>query len=479
MKPVDEPALKSYFFGKGYQDLWATIVESWQRNLTSAQDHFAKTGTAFSKEMPEKAMAVLWLSAGISVIVFGTFFFLTVSMLHIAVLFSLFLVIYLIFSVIYLLERVYLLVKGFSAVCPQCHGKYPLPHYLCSKCGKKHRKLIPSKYGILFRRCQCGKELPSTFFLEREKLTALCPDEECGYTMDSGNFIARKAFVSVVGGPAVGKSAFLFSAVEQLIERKLPGLGLRTSFLDSHTEAEFQGVKGLLDQGLPPTKTVKKLPRALNLRVEGEGETTRVLYLYDPAGEAYGETAGLVEHRYQDYFSGMVFLVDPFSIPLVRAEYAGEVKTFEDPLRPSDMLIEDALARVLIGLEEHFDLAKTAQIKKPIAVVVNKIDAFDLEQRIGEEAVLQRLRENPALQDLAAARDLVIREQLLLWDQGAFLQQLEARFRKVRYFACSSLGRMPDTSGQAFEGRGILDPLMWILGTSDPIFQDVRAQQAA
>lgn len=40
MSIATEPAIKSYFFGKGYQDLINVIKESWQRNLASAGDFF-------------------------------------------------------------------------------------------------------------------------------------------------------------------------------------------------------------------------------------------------------------------------------------------------------------------------------------------------------------------------------------------------------------------------------------------------------
>lgn len=36
-----QPAKVSYFFGKGYSDLWNTIKESWSRNIHSAGDQFS------------------------------------------------------------------------------------------------------------------------------------------------------------------------------------------------------------------------------------------------------------------------------------------------------------------------------------------------------------------------------------------------------------------------------------------------------
>ena len=35
-----EPAIKSYFFGKGYRDLTATIKASWAANIVTAEPHW-------------------------------------------------------------------------------------------------------------------------------------------------------------------------------------------------------------------------------------------------------------------------------------------------------------------------------------------------------------------------------------------------------------------------------------------------------
>ena len=471
-----EPAIKSYFFGKGYTDLGRTIAESWRRNLASAGDEFAKATTLWPGSYSAKALAILRWTAGISVVVFGTTFFLLVSAVHITVLLSFFLLIYLGFTLVYLSERGYLAWKQFFTVCPACHGKKPLPEYLCPQCGGVHRRLVPSPYGILRHTCTCGRKLPATFFLNRGVLQARCP--ECQHLLKPGNTEARKVFVPIFGGPSVGKSAYLFSAVRQLVEQEAPRLGLRPSFLEPATAGEIERVRQQLAQGRPPDKTLDSLPRALNLQLERPGQSPRVLYLYDPAGEAFLGTEGLVMHRYQEYLSGLILLIDPFTIPAVQAEYADQLPAVRDALKPSALPVEDVLSRILIGMEEHFGLGETARIKVPVAVVLNKIDAFDLEQRIGEPEILRRIQSSPFPLDPDIARNRVLREQLVRWGQGDVVQQLEARCSELRYFTCSSLGRMPDSTTGAFEGRGVLEPLLWILGSADAVFSKERLQLA-
>ena len=236
------------------------------------------------------------------------------------------------------------------------------------------------------------------------------------------------------------------------------------TFPDTRVDGEIHRAWQNLANGLPPAKTVTSLPRALNAQVDRTGQEGRLLYMYDPAGEAFGETEGLQLHKYQDYLSGLVFLIDPFSIPEVREIYADRLPQVANALKPSQSPGRGRLRANPDRDGGHFGLEKGARIKKPVAVVINKIDAFGLEQRIGEPAVQARLRSTPAPADAEAIRNQIVREQLVRWGLSDLVHQLEIRCSLVRYFACTSLGRMPDGAARLLEGRGVLlEPLLWIL----------------
>jgi hypothetical protein len=463
--PIPAPAIKSYFFGKGFRDLRETIRASWWRNQESAQAHFHRGGALFSRdEWTEKAQGVLFGTAGVSVMVFGTVVFLAASAVHGVILLVLLAVIYTAFTVVYLAERGYLLARRFFTVCPECHEKASLPQYFCPACSAVHDQLIPSSYGILRHTCRCGQKLPATFFLGRGALESQC--RVCAKKLEQSHTESRKLFVPVTGAKSVGKSAFLYTALQALVDHGADELGLSHSFVEAGTEGDFQRVRDQLARGRRPDVTMDTLPRALTLRLDRPGQSPRVLYLYDPAGEAFADTQGTGLHKYQEYLSGLVFLVDPFAIPAVADEYRAQLAGQADALRPSTVPTEDTFARIVIGMEEFFKLKKGKRIRVPVAVVVSKADAFDLEERIGERAVDARMAMLPGA-SREAVRDTVVREQLRAWGEGPFVQQLETRCASVRYFTCSSLGRMPDSTGQAFEGRGVLDPLLWIIGEAD------------
>ncbi|MCB1037558.1 MAG: transposase, partial [Acidobacteria bacterium] len=227
---LPEPAVRSYFFGKGYRDLAATIRASWEKNLASAAKEFKAAAGLFPEHWGAKGLGVLRGSAGVSILLFGTVCFLAFSLVHVALLLLLFLLVYLGFSVLYLAERLYIAVKGFFSVCPECHEKMPLAHYLCPRCGEVHRRLIPSSYGILRRTCLCGEKLPTTFWGGRGAIPARCPWSECQHLLSASIAESRKHFIPIYGGPAVGKSAFLVSGVSELIDQ-MPSRGFECFFL--------------------------------------------------------------------------------------------------------------------------------------------------------------------------------------------------------------------------------------------------------
>lgn len=460
-----DPAIRSYFFGKGYRDLGATITESWHRNLASANDFFAKAPGGDSSE--NIFISGVWRAAGISTLVFGTVFFVFASVLHVVFLSFFFAIVYIGFTLLWLIERGYLGIRSFFMACPHCHAHSTIPEYFCDGCGAIHAKLLPNSYGITSHLCQCGKKLPATFFFNRGRLQARCPI--CHENIAREHVESRRIFVPVMGGPSAGKSAFLFGAVRQLIEHDASKLGFNAELFDKRSESAYRRMVGLLRSGDTPEKTTDPIPRAFNVGLHKGGKLAFLLYLYDPAGEAYQDAEKLSAHGFNDYLSGMIFVVDPFAIPAVRDKYDSNLKRQQASLKPSRLPIEDAIDRLLLTLESDFGLSKTAQVRQPLAIVLNKVDAFDLEEIIGESAVDRSFAawkgKGPA--DRSTVRSSLLRTQLLDWGEQAFVSRIDGRFSNVRYFSCSALGRMPDKSGVQFNANNVLPPLMWIFNKID------------
>lgn len=49
---------------------------------------------------------------------------------------------------------------------------------------------------------------------------------------------------------------------------------------------------------------------------------------------------------------------------------------------------------------------------------------------------------------------------LVRWGLLCLVHQIETRCQPVAYFACTSLGRMPDATSRPLAGRGVLPPLL-------------------
>lgn len=118
------------------------------------------------------------------------------------------------------------------------------------------------------------------------------------------------------------------------------------------------------------------------------------------------------------------------------------------------------------NLEKMFGLKDKDTLKRNLAVVINKVDIPTLEEKIGETAAQQYLAENAkTCKSYMDARDAVCRNFLEEYGAGNFVRTAEAKFKTVRYFTCSALGH--NHEGQPYEGKNVVDPVMWLLQQAD------------
>lgn len=461
-----QPAIKSYFFGKGYRDLWNTIAESWKLNLGSAKSFWVTASRRWNNGSFEILAAIAMAFAALSVVLFGTLWFGILSAVHIVILAIFFSIIYLLFSFFWIIERIYMLWHGVFVVCPICHEKYDLPHYQCPNCSVIHTRLIPNSYGILKRTCQCGEKLPTTFYNGRNKLTAKCPNEHCARTLETG--VAKPICIPIIGGPSVGKTCFLSAATRELIENVATRNSWKIRFLNSQNADMYARVAEDFENGVLPAKTVERTPTAFNFFVgSSKWSPEKLMYFYDSAGEAFHDTDDLVSHKFYGYLHGFLFVIDPFSIPELLEEYEDNLKIYGRQIKPSDLMLEDCFDTMLVNLEKNHDIKLEQRINKPCAVVINKIDAFDLEDRIGENAIRQFLMQNSEIKDPDKASKILCERFFKECGLESFLRKLEQKFKNYRFFPSSALGRIPEDKDVAFKPYGVKEPLMWLLGQAD------------
>ena len=455
-----QPARVSYFFGKGYVDLGNTIKESWARNFSSAREQFSMARDKGFFTMG----GGMNLIAAISIFTFGSVISAFTTLAHIAILLMFFALIYTCFSLLWLIDRIYIMVNKIKNACPNpdCQASFLIPVYECPKCGAKHTKLVPGKYGIFKRTCLCGQKLPTTFLNGRGKLKAYCPvcDQPLiGYTA------SRQYAFPVIGGPSVGKTCFINMAIEQLISDVAPERNWEVNFISETEEKDHALAMKALNNGIRLQKTELSSLTAYQLMLKLPHEKiTRRVYVYDISGEMFSNSSDVQHNLAYSYANGFIFLIDPLTL----AQFVMEVEDTVDPnaYGASAKDFGDILDIMLMNLNLMFGLKDKDTVKRNLAVVINKVDIPTLEEKIGSEAIRQYISDHSeTCTNTMDARDAVCREFLEKYGAGNFVRTAETKFKTVRYFTCSALGH--NEEGKPYQGKNVVDPVMWLLSEAD------------
>ncbi len=329
-------------------------------------------------------------------------------------------------------------VRRASYECPSDHERFALPVYLCPACGVEHHRLVPGRWGIFKRECQCGQTaLPTTVIAGRQKVPQQCP---AGHPMSGFLGFAENLPVAIVGGPSAGKSTFLAGA---LVELDAPGAGVYMQPLSESRDAHSRLVEAMR-AGVTPEKTVDEQRPALVAEVQGTGRS-RALYAYDLAGEVYSAEDKVRGLRFLARSAGIVLLVDPFAIGHVAEDRAQQLRAESDKLLPSSEDPMRVYERLLSTLKE----AGADTKEMPLAVVIAKSDALGVQQEID------------ALSDAPGGAE---RAWLSANGAGNLVRSIEQDFKQIGWFSLSALGRMPNPNDRRpFVPRGALAPLLWVL----------------
>jgi hypothetical protein len=359
--------------------------------------------------------------------------------------------------------------------CPDCHHQMSIPVHICPNCSTEHTRLWPSAYGIFNHRCEghlpsgtvCDGILPTFKASSSTPIVQTCPN--CSRILEGLG--GTNIHIPIIGGPAVGKSHYIVTATKELIENHASLAGWDVTLPDSLHLRDYTNSVNLINAGkcLPKTSNANASAQAYNIQIRQKVNQAvpQLLYLYDAAGEYYTSDASAQQQEYFKYVHGALLIVDPFSIENVRAAYSTELQNDKEKggiIRPSGENPDTVYENMLMLFETKLNLKRNQKVKAPIAVVVTKCDAFDLEQRLGEAAARNYMAANPnKVRTLEDAVDRVVEEFLTNYGAGNFVRNLRSHFTKVRFFSCSAVG-IGNSSGSAtkFEGLRVLDPLLWL-----------------
>lgn len=369
-----------------------------------------------------------------------------------------------------LFNRLYATYYRITIRCPNCHAEMPIPVYICDRCGTPHDRLWPSVYGVRYHECKgrlpdgavCRNRLPTADWWGRRRLDQVCP--ACGHTLAQGIGRETNVHIPIVGGPAAGKTNFLVAATYELKEVYGPQRGLEVRLPTAEAEASLARAVGILRAGRPIEKTPDAEDSAPAYTVEIKrrgGRVPSLLYLYDAAGEHYTREERALRQVYFRYVQGVIFIIDPFSIDQVRAEYRDQLAAAPRTLAPSAENLESVYERMLRVMEASHGLHPGRRFPQPVAVVVTKVDAFDLERYIGLPAARELMRREPRLRFEEDAINVLVEQYLVQKGAYNFVSSLHSQFSAVKFFSCSALGYDP---ASRFKPVRTLQPLLWIMG---------------
>jgi hypothetical protein len=202
-------------------------------------------------------------------------------------------------------------VKNIRMTCPHCFERVNYPVYKCpgGECERLHRDVRPGRYGVFRRRCLCGTMLPTLLLLGSARLAAYCPYKGCGRSLEHRPGEAQEIVLPFFGAAGAGKTRLMYGIVALLRSAR----GLETEFADAATGLELSEVQDLLAPGKAPAKTAVALPRGQLLRVKSAGGT-RLLQLYDGAGERFYRSETTQELGFLSKARTFVLVIDPLSV---------------------------------------------------------------------------------------------------------------------------------------------------------------------
>lgn len=466
--PPSEPrgrdnSFEQYFLGQAWRDMAAIIKQSFTRNVEVAGQIMSR-----GSQLLQGSYALLlfpfafgfWLT-GAALVGFTIVFYALLCPVHLVVVTGGALLTLLLTGVLRAIEAARMARNRAFIQCAQCHDTVDHPIYVCPGCGCHHERLLPGRFGVLRRRCHCGCTLPTLFVLGRnERVPGYCP--KCMGQITESAGVVQNLPLALFAGRSAGKSCYAAALACTLDDEARRG--------DALVVPEGDGTRGWYDEvlksfrsGTERAPTDVGLLDAVILRI-GEDNGTRLVYLFDAAGETFRTLDQMRMDPAYGVLRGAFLLVDPFCLRSLRGMASATRDGNIANVRASTDLLDDpevVLGSMVQTLEQKMRIRPGGMIPVDLAVVVTKIDALRVPPVSNGDAdysaVIERwLRQRGATQFTKIARD---------------------RFRAVRYFGVSALGRSVDGSRRPFQPLGVLGPFVWLLECSGATLARARASR--
>lgn len=198
-------------------------------------------------------------------------------------------------------------------------------------------------------------------------------------------------------------------------------------------------------------------------RLGGSQKTlSTILSFYDSSGEDLASLDRTREQHYLAAADGLILLLDPFGFPENRTTAISRGVS-------TDALVDEprsVLRNVTEMLREAEQVRNGKKIKRPLAIVLAKIDAFFDE--VGPDHTVRSPSITGPYFSEKESLDLHNHAAALVsqWGGDDVLAMLELNYTTYRFFVASALGVEPDYRTARVNAKGVLphrvaEPLLW------------------
>lgn len=485
----EDIAAKSYFFGPAIEDTFTIIKNAFRYNFKSLPSF------NHNQIWLLKATINIWTAVQIfTTVVFGSITTLVLSMFFLVVFLLIEIPVLITAGISLMFENFYYLSHQIEYRCPSCKGEYKVPHYVCPNpdCGIVHKRLRPGLFGIRKRKCVCGRVIlplrakargavydlymPECSSAEKRRhrqrldyrdIPGKCP--LCGNDYTAG--LTKPTSIALIGGASAGKTTFKVAFSYVFLDEATIEAGLDYSFPDKSSETEYDKsiryFKGL--DIIPATNRGTETDiSTFSFSLENKGFTaSRMIHIYDMPGEVF-ETGDAKEGwRNYQFTEGMVFLIDPYSLPEIKSRLSQEIA--DGNMGICTMGMNELVDSLINTLRNEKVRKKGGKFAIPVALTINKVDSILLKRMCGGDAVSAVMQGCPEVfgTDYFMAVDYVCRCFLAKNGGMGFIANLDHNFNTVHFFFSSPMGYIPKSTLTRFRPVNVLQVMQWMMRRAD------------
>jgi Double-GTPase 2 len=209
--------------------------------------------------------------------------------------------------------------------CPTCFRPVSRPSYRCPACQAWHHRIRAGRYGLLRRRCGCGRmSLPTPLLMGSYRMPVYCPDHGCGVRLPELAGVIPETILPVLGGSGTGRTRLVTALVATLRDSdSTTGPGLTLAPADRVTAVRLRDLEDDVASGALTLPTPGEATRAYSFSMTGTARFRRLLHVLDTGGMvSLDDQADARQYlRVADTF---LFVIDPLAIEPVWAALSPE-----------------------------------------------------------------------------------------------------------------------------------------------------------